>query len=87
MQPKDWLGCDLLESVPGKVSGAVVFKHTRLPVEAITGNVDSFMEMEGLSLDEAIAATLDCFPDTPGGADAIRAVLAYRDAHEHQLQA
>jgi len=38
------------------------------------------MEIEGLSLDEAIAETLECFPSTPGGADGIRAVLAYREA-------
>ena len=39
MGAKEWLGCDLLESVPGRVSGAVVFKDTRLPVEAVVGNV------------------------------------------------
>jgi uncharacterized protein (DUF433 family) len=86
MTANQWLGCDLLESVPGKVSGAVVFKGTRLPVEAITGNVDAFMEVDGLSLDQAIAETLECFPSVPGGADGIRAVLAYREAHELQLQ-
>jgi uncharacterized protein (DUF433 family) len=86
MQPKEWLGCDLLESVPGKVSGAVVFKDTRLPVETITDNVDAYMELENQSVDEAIASTLESFPDTPGGAEAIRQVLAYREAHERQLQ-
>jgi uncharacterized protein (DUF433 family) len=86
MTTNEWLGCDLLEAVAGKVSGAVVFKGTRLPVETITGNVDSFMEVDGLSLDQAIAETLDCFPSVPGGAEGIRAVLAYREAHEHQLQ-
>jgi uncharacterized protein (DUF433 family) len=86
MNSKDWLGCDLLEAVEGKVSGAVVFKGTRLPVEAIVENVDAFMEVDGLSEDSAVAATLECFPSVPGGADGIRAVLAYREAHEHQLQ-
>lgn len=84
MEANEWLGCDLLEVVPGKVSGAVVFKDTRLPVQDVTGNVDAFMEIEGQSLDEALISTLDCYPETPGGADAIRAVLAYRAAHEHQ---
>jgi len=37
MEDREWLGCDLIEIVPGKVSGAPVFKNTRLPVEAITG--------------------------------------------------
>jgi hypothetical protein len=86
MTTNEWLGCDLLESVPGKVSGAVVFKHTRLPVETITGSVDSFIEVDGLSLDEAIAETLQCHPSVPGGADSIREVLAYREARDHQLQ-
>ncbi len=86
MEAHEWLGCDLLEVVPGKVSGAVLFKNTRLPVDSVVENVDAFMEMEGLSLDQAIAETLECFPSTPGGADGIRAVLAYREAHEHQFQ-
>jgi uncharacterized protein (DUF433 family) len=81
MEATEWLDCDLLESVPGKVSGAVVFKNTRLPVEVITDNVDAYID-EGLTLDQAIAETLDSFPSTPGGADGIRAVLAYRAAHE-----
>lgn len=55
----------------------MVFKNTRLPVEAITGNVDAYTD-EGLSLDDAIAETLKSFPSTPGGADGIRAVLAHR---------
>jgi len=86
MESNEWLGCDLLEVVPGKVSGVVLFKNTRLPVDSVVENVDAFMEMEGLSLDHAIAETLKCFPSTPGGADGIRAVLAYREAHEHQFQ-
>ncbi len=40
----DWSGCDLVESVPGKVSGAPVLVGTRIPVEAITGNYDAFRE-------------------------------------------
>ena len=84
MEAKEWLGCDLLEALPGKVSGAVVFKNTRLPVETITGNVDAFMEVDGLSVEQAIAETLECFPSTPNGSDGIRAVLAYRAAHEHR---
>ena len=72
--------------MPGKVSGAVVFKDTRLPVETITGSVDSFVEVDGLSVDEAITETLQCHPSVPGGADSISKVLAYREARGHQLQ-
>jgi uncharacterized protein (DUF433 family) len=86
MRAHEWLGCELLESVPGKVSGEVVFKNTRLPVETIVGNVDAFMEIDGLSEDGAIEATFDCFPSVPGGMNGIRAVLAYRAAHEPQFQ-
>ena len=31
----DWSKCPAVESVPGKVSGAWVFKDTRLPVSAL----------------------------------------------------
>jgi uncharacterized protein (DUF433 family) len=86
MTANEWLGCDLLEAVEGKVSGAVVFKDTRLPVDTVVENVDAFMEVDGLSEEGAVAATLECFPSVPGGAEAIRAVLAYREAREHQLQ-
>ena len=35
----DWNKCSAVESVPGKVSGAWVFKGTRLPVSALFGNL------------------------------------------------
>jgi hypothetical protein len=49
-------------------------------------NVDAYMEMNGLSEEQAVDKTLESFSTVPGCADGIRAVLAYRDAHEHQLQ-
>ena len=78
-----WAGCDVIEIVPGKVSGAPVFKGTRLPADTIVDNVDAYME-EGMTLDEAIRATLDDFPGVPDEEAGARAVLAYRDAHEQQ---
>jgi uncharacterized protein (DUF433 family) len=78
----DWSECPLAEIVPGKVSGAPLLKNTRLPVQAITGNYDAFCGL-GLSADEAIAETLDCYPEA--GVDNIKAILRYRA--EHQLQA
>jgi len=36
----DWSQCPELESVPGKLGGAWVFKGTRLPVSAILQNID-----------------------------------------------
>jgi uncharacterized protein (DUF433 family) len=35
----DWSQCPVLESVPGKVSGAWVFRGTRVPVSAILKNL------------------------------------------------
>ena len=35
----DWSECSLLESIPDKVSGAWVFKGTRVPVSAILVNL------------------------------------------------
>jgi uncharacterized protein (DUF433 family) len=77
----DWSGCPLVEVIPGKVSDAPLLKNTRLPVDAITGNYDAF-RAEGLSPEAAIAETLDCYPEV--SVEAIKALLAYRDAHQFQ---
>ena len=69
--------------IPGKVSGVLLLKDTRLPVDAITGNYDAFLD-EGLSPDEAVAETLDCYPEA--GIDAIKAILSHRAAHQLQAQ-
>jgi uncharacterized protein (DUF433 family) len=39
-QAIDWSGCDLVEVVPGKVSGAPILKGTRLPAQTIVDNHD-----------------------------------------------
>ena len=83
MASLDWSDCPLVEVIPGKVSGAPLLKNTRLPVEAIIGNYDAFRD-EGLSPDDAIAETLDCYPGA--GIDAIRAILRYRTGHQLQAQ-
>lgn len=44
----DWSHCSVLESVPGKVSGAWVFRGTRVPVSAILKN------LKYLTLDELV---------------------------------
>ena len=48
MATLDWSQCPIVESVPGKVSGAWVFKGTRLPVATVIEN------LEDLSIDEVI---------------------------------
>ena len=37
----DWSQCPAVESIPGKVSGAWVFKDTRLPVSTVFENLES----------------------------------------------
>jgi uncharacterized protein (DUF433 family) len=75
----------LVELDPEKVNGEAVFKGTRLPAQTIADNIDAYLD-EGLSLDEAIAETLDSFPTVPNGSEGIRALLAYRAAQDHQFQ-
>lgn len=39
MASLDWSQCPVVESIPGKVSGAWVFRGTRVPVSAIFENL------------------------------------------------
>jgi uncharacterized protein (DUF433 family) len=43
----DWSQCPAVERVPGKVSGAWVFKGTRVPVKALFENLE-----DGARLDD-----------------------------------
>lgn len=79
----DWTAYKDVEVVPGKVSGAPVLKGTRLPVSAIAGNFDAFLDA-GLSPDEALAETAECYPEI--GTERIKAVLDWRAAHDLQPQ-
>lgn len=45
----DWSQCSAVESVPGRVSGAWVFRGTRLPVATIFENLEA-----GLTIDEIV---------------------------------
>jgi len=58
----DWNQCPVVEQVPGKVSGAWVFKGTRVPVRALFENleggatVEQFLEwFPGVSREQALA--------------------------------
>jgi uncharacterized protein (DUF433 family) len=42
----DWSKCTAVESVPGKVSGAWVFRGTRLPAATIFENLEDGMSIE-----------------------------------------
>ncbi len=84
MMALDWSRCPLVEVIPGKAGGVPLLRNTRLPVAAITGNYDAFLD-EGLAPDAALAETLDCYPEA--GLESIRAILDYRDAHQLQARA
>ncbi len=43
----DWSQCPVVERVPGKVSGAWLFKGTRVPVKALFENLE-----DGATVDE-----------------------------------
>jgi uncharacterized protein (DUF433 family) len=45
----DWSKCPAVESVPGRLGGAWVFRETRMPVSAVFDNLEA-----GASIDEII---------------------------------
>ena len=44
----DWSQCPAVESVPGKVSGAWVFRGTRMPVATVFENLKAGMTIDEL---------------------------------------
>jgi uncharacterized protein (DUF433 family) len=42
----DWSQCPGVESIPGKVSGAWVFKDTRMPVATVFENLEAGLTVE-----------------------------------------
>jgi uncharacterized protein (DUF433 family) len=78
MAALDWSQCPAVESIPGKVSGAWLFKGTRMPVSVIFenlkagANLDEIMEwFEGLdraqveAVIEFAARSLEVTPSSP----------------------
>jgi uncharacterized protein (DUF433 family) len=49
MATLDWSQCSAVESVPGRLSGAWVFKDTRMPVSAVFENLEA-----GATVDEIV---------------------------------
>jgi uncharacterized protein (DUF433 family) len=45
----DWSQCPGVESVPGRLSGAWVFRNTRMPVSAVFENLEA-----GATIDEIV---------------------------------
>lgn len=63
--PVDWSQCAAVESIPGKFSGAWVFRGTRMPVATVFENLE-----DGLTIDEVV----EQFDVTP---EQVRAVLEF----------
>ena len=61
MPDLDWSHCSAVESIPGKVSGAWVFRDTRLPVATVIENledssVEEVMEQFDVTREQITAA-------------------------------
>lgn len=65
MPALDWSECPAVESVPGKVSGAWVFRGTRMPVQTVFENLEAGM---------SVAQITEVFDVTP---EEVRAVLHF----------
>ena len=57
----DWSRCPAVESVPGRLSGAWVFKNTRMPVSTVFENleagatIDEIMEWFDVTREQVVA--------------------------------
>jgi len=58
----DWSQCPAVESIPGKVSGAWVFRNTRMPVSVVFDNLEA-----GATIDEIV----EWFDVTPAQVKAV----------------
>lgn len=77
MATLDWSRCSAVESIPGKVGGAWVFRGTRLPVATVIENLEDLSVEEVMAQfdvsREQIAAVLDFVAESlrgPAPADA-----------------
>ena len=71
----DWTQCELIECVPGKVSGRPVVRGTRIMPEAIVGSYD---------LGETIEELCEGFPTL--SVTQIRRLIEFAHAHRGQQQ-
>lgn len=61
----DWSQCPAVESIPGKVSGAWVFRDTRMPVSIVFDNLEA-----GVTIDDIV----EWFDVTP---EQVKAVIEF----------
>ena len=67
MATLDWSQCPIVESIPGKASGAWVLRGTRTPVKVLFENLEA-----GMTIDELI----EQFPVTREQIDSLMAFVA-----------
>ena len=77
MAALDWSQCPAVESIPGKVSGAWLFKGTRMPVAIVFQNLEAGASIEEImewfdltreqieAVIEFAARSLDVTPSSP----------------------
>jgi uncharacterized protein (DUF433 family) len=85
MATLDWSQCPAVESVPGRVSGAWVFKDTRMPVSIVFENleagatIDEIMEWFDVTREQVVAVlefaarSLDAPPPVQAPAETVDA--------------
>ena len=63
--PLDWSQCSAVESVPGRLNGAWVFRDTRLPVSVVFENLEagSFRLYEQISVGQSVPSSGSCLDD------------------------
>jgi uncharacterized protein (DUF433 family) len=70
----DWTSCEIVEVVPGKVSGVPLIKNTRVPADLVAESLEA-----GETVEE-VAYNYDLDPDD------VRGVKRFRDAHQPALR-
>ena len=96
MTTLDWSQCPAVESIPGKVSGAWVFKDTRMPVATVFENLEAGLTVEEVMEEFSVtreqinavlhfaAKSLESFP-APGACNVRRCSFSLTTAHPEAL--
>ena len=71
----DWVGCDLIEEIPGKVSGRPLVKGTRVLADTI---------IEEAELGESVDDIHENYPSVPK--ETIRKIIAFAKSRTPLLQ-
>jgi uncharacterized protein (DUF433 family) len=82
----DWSQCPAVESIPGKRSGAWVFKDTRMPVSTVFENLESGATIEEIMewfdvTREQVVAVLEFAARSLDAPPAVQAPAQTVDAH------